>query len=193
MEAERGKAKRVEHYLTEDFNPNCTLKTKITPLYTAVAKRHIKTVEALLSCSKIDVNQVRDTGATPFFMATQKEHIEVVEMLLKRGADPNLVRSSDGCAPIAMAIHKQNIEITKLLIEEVDLDKNIWKGKTIEVFIEEKITNESSKQELLTAVRKKREEQSKLTEAEQETSPSSEISKAEYLKSLYLSRYLPPF
>ena len=23
MEAERGKAKRVEHYLTEDFNPNC--------------------------------------------------------------------------------------------------------------------------------------------------------------------------
>ena len=47
MEAHRGKAKRVEHYLTEDFNPNCyTHKTKETPLFIAVATGDIKTVEA---------------------------------------------------------------------------------------------------------------------------------------------------
>ena len=144
-----------------------------------------------------------------FFMATQKGHIEIVKMLLDAGVNPNQARSSDGCTPIAMAMQQQNIEVTKLLIETVDLDKNKWRGKTIEVLIEEKITNESNKQELLTAVRKRREEQSELTEAEQEaspneeqselteaeqeTSPSSEISKVEYRKSLYLSRYSPPF
>ena len=57
-----------------------------------------------------------------------------------------------------MAMQTQNIEVTKLLIEKVDLDKNIWKGKTIEVLIEEKIKNESSKQELLEAVQKRRKE-----------------------------------
>ena len=38
----------------------------------------------------------------------------------------------------------------------------IWKGKTIEVLIQEKITDENSKEELLTAVQKRREEQSEL-------------------------------
>ena len=34
MEAHRGKAKRVEHYLTEDFNPNCyTHKNKSKHLF----------------------------------------------------------------------------------------------------------------------------------------------------------------
>ena len=43
MEAHRGKAKRVEHYLVKDFNPNCyTHKTKLTPLYIAVAKRRYR-------------------------------------------------------------------------------------------------------------------------------------------------------
>ena len=193
MEARRGKAKRVEHYLVKPFNPNCyTLKAKETPLFIAVDKGDIKTTKTLLSYYEVEVNQARDTGAsplfmatykghtevaeallkrganpnlarssdgcTPFLMATQKGHKEVVKLLLDRGADPNLALSSDGCTPIVMAIDKQNIEITKLLIEKVDLDKNIWQGKTIEVLIEEKIKDEDSKQKLLEAVQKRRKE-----------------------------------
>ena len=193
MEAERGKAKRVEHYLVKPFNPNCyTLRAKETPLFLAVEKGHINTVETLLSCSKIKVNQACDTGESPLFMATQirnlkivkmlldrganpnqarssdgctpiimaiqKGHIEIVKMLLDREADPNLARSSDGCTPVVMTICTQDIEVTKLLIEKVDLDKNIWQGKTIEILIEEKIKDEDSKQKLLEAVQKRRKE-----------------------------------
>ena len=40
MEADRGKAKRVEHYLTEDFNPNCyTVKEKINTSLSSCSKR----------------------------------------------------------------------------------------------------------------------------------------------------------
>ena len=64
---------------------------------------------------------------------TQNGDIKLVKILLENEADPNLACTDDECTPIMMAIYKQNIEITKLLIEKTDLDKNIWKDKTVEV------------------------------------------------------------
>ena len=118
IEAQRGKAKRVEHYLTEDFNPNYyTVKTKTTPLHLATEKGHINTVEALLSYNKVDVNQVNYEGVSPLFRASQKGHIEIFEMLLKRGADPNLALTSDGCTPLFIATQEGKKEIVKMLLD----------------------------------------------------------------------------
>ena len=82
MEAHRGKAKRVEHYLTEDFNPNCTLKTKSTPLHLAAQKIHIEVVKVLLK-NGTNPNLARsDDGCTPLYMATQYGDIESFKLLL---------------------------------------------------------------------------------------------------------------
>ena len=119
--------------------------------------RSLKIVEMLLKRGA-NPNLARSSdGCTPFLMATQKGHIGIVKILLDAGVNPNQARS-DGCTPIMMAMQTQNIEITKLLIEKVDLDKNIWQGKTIEILIEENIKDKDSKQKLLEAVQKRRKE-----------------------------------
>ena len=118
MEADRGKAKRVEHYLVKPFNPNCyTLKAKETPLYLAVDKGDIKTTKTLLSCYEVDVNQVNYEGVSPLFKASQKGYTEIFEMLLKNKANPNLAITSDGCTPFFMATQKGHIEIVKMLLD----------------------------------------------------------------------------
>ena len=74
MEASRGKAKRVEHYLVKPFNLNCyTLKAKETPLFLAVDKGDIKTTKTLLSRYEVEVNQACDTGATPLLWLQKSE------------------------------------------------------------------------------------------------------------------------
>ena len=184
IEAHRGKAERVEHYLTEDFNLNYyTVKEKLTPLYIAVENGHIEVVRVLLK-NGANPNLARSIeGCTPLIMATYNGDIGLVKLLLKNGADPNQTSTVIEYNPAMVAILKQDIEITKLLIEKTDLDKNIWKSKTIEVLIEEKITNESSKQELLEAVQKRREEQNKSKKSRKRPlPPSSEVYKAKVPK-----------
>ena len=76
-----------------------------------------------------------------------------------------------------VAIYIKNIEIAKLLIEKIDLDKNICKNKALKDFIEEVIEDKGKQKELLDAVQKRREEQDKLKETEEETTPCPEVTK----------------
>ena len=133
MEACRGKEKRVEHYLTEDFNPNCyTLKRKVTPLHLAVQEGHIKTVETLLSYDEVNINQAYDIGETPISIAVKNGNIkivkmlliaaskkgdkEVVEMILNNGFDPNQIIFNTVERILPTVLQKKYEEIAEMLL-----------------------------------------------------------------------------
>ena len=107
-----------------------------SPLFVATEIRSLKIVEMLLERGA-NPNLARSDGCTPLYMATQEGKKEIVKMLLDAGVDPNIACTDNECTPIMVAIFLEDIEITKLLIEKVDLDKNIFKGNSVEKLIEE--------------------------------------------------------
>jgi len=82
-----------------------------TPLYLAIQNRHTNVINALIGCTRTNVNLATKDGCTPLYAAAQCGLPEVVKALIRAGADVNHLY--DGFTPLDIAEQRRNTESSK--------------------------------------------------------------------------------
>ncbi|CAD6199009.1 unnamed protein product [Caenorhabditis auriculariae] len=89
---------------------------KITPLYLAVLKNQIRSIQTLIKLGA-DVNfclTARGDRFTPLHMAAQKGHLSAIKLLVENGADVHL-KDRNGCTALSLAEKENHEEIVEYL------------------------------------------------------------------------------
>jgi len=82
-----------------------------TPLYLAIQERNTNVINALIGCTRTNVNLATKDGCTPLYAAAQCGLPEVVKALIRAGADVNHLY--DGFTPLDIAEQRRNTESSK--------------------------------------------------------------------------------
>ncbi|XP_067104376.1 ankyrin repeat and SOCS box protein 12-like [Osmerus mordax] len=98
----------------------------VTPLRTAAAHGHLRSLELLLEHGA-EVDSLDVKAQTPLFTAVSGKHLDCVVALLKAGADPNGSQYNN-CSPVLTAAREGDVDILRELLlfgAEVDVRPKI--------------------------------------------------------------------
>jgi ankyrin repeat protein len=87
-----------------------------TALHLGVGQKDLATVEAILTCPGVAVNEPRDDGNTPLLNAVKLDDREIVQRLLEHPDIDANQPDRDGFTPLILATQSRNMRSSELLI-----------------------------------------------------------------------------
>ena len=110
------------------YTANCNYvdpKRNSSCLMASCARGHVRIVERLLQCQRIDLNMRSSDGCTAVHYALYSNHVDCVRAMRSHEAVDWNVRNNAGFAPVTIAIRNKNVEMLRIILSVGDIDLKV--------------------------------------------------------------------